>query len=72
MAFEIEKIAKSISGDGNGFEIERIANNVGGGSGSSSGGGLVIPEYDVDDVARTATCNMTYSEIEAAIIAGRC
>ena len=62
MSFELEKIANN---------IERIADNVnGGGSGSTSGSGLVIPNYNV--TGQTITCNMTYSEIKEAIDARRC
>ena len=61
---EIQKIAN---------DVQRIANNMNGGS---SGGGLVIPIYNIEQDAPTddptVTCNMTFSEIKEAIDAGQC
>ena len=39
MSFELEKIANAVGGTGSGFEMERIANNVGG---ISSNGNMVV------------------------------
>ena len=53
--------------------LEGISDAISGGGegGSASGGGLVIPDYDIIGQP-PITCNMTFSEIKEAIDAGRC
>ena len=63
MGFEIEKIASAVGGTGNGFELERIAENVGSGSGSGgvSGGGVMFVGVTVN--GEDMTFNKTWREI---------
>ena len=43
MGFELEKIANAVGGEGTGFELERIANGVESGGGSGSGSDGSVP-----------------------------
>ena len=64
MAFEMEKIAKVIGGDGNGFEIERIAAGIEDGG---SGGGNVFLHIEESNgenyLLDSSGNNVTYAEI---------
>ena len=72
MSFEIEKIAKAIGGDGNGFEMERIAENVGSGSGGggSSGGTLFVHITEDPNDQDTLLMDKTWQEIYDAMAEG--
>ena len=70
MAFEIEKMANKLGGNGNGFEMERISeaveNGAGGSSGSDSGGVLVVNAVNNDGVL---TLDKTWKQIHDADVA---
>ncbi len=40
--------------------------------GGGGGGGLIFPTFTVDFDNNTGTCDMTFSEVQTAVEAGRC